>query len=133
MSEIMDAAEVFFILGCYGGVGTGAGVLMHRVLATRGNIGHENMGPASLMAGVFWPIGLWVAIAMYFTGPHLPMRDQREIRNRMNAALKERELLQVEEMEMNTQKARFALEIENDRFHNARMRAINARSLDDDA
>lgn len=132
MSEIMEAVEVFTILSMYGSVGTGAGVLMHRVLASRGNIGHENMGPAALMAGVFWPIGLWVAIAMYFTGPHLPMADQRELRRRSNAALKEVQLLQIEEMEFNAQKARFALELENERFHNARMRAINARSIDDD-
>lgn len=132
MNTLFEALQVLTILGGYGGIGSAAGVLMYRVLISRGNApGSENLGPAALMAGVFWPVGLFVAMSMYFTGPHLSLSDQRHIRRRQNNALKQVQLLQIEEMELNTAKARARLEIEEDQFHRARMRAIEARTWED--
>lgn len=133
MDQLREAMQVLFILGGYGGIGVASGVLMYRVLVTRGNApGSETLGPAALMAGVFWPVGLFIGLAMFYTTPHLAVKDQREIRRRQNKALKSMQLLEVERMEFQADKARALLEVETDMFHRDRMRAINARTIDKD-
>lgn len=129
METFSEFLQVIAILGTYGAAGTTAGLAMYRVLVTRGEVPgqSENLGPAALMAGVFWPIGLWVAIAMYLTGPHLPRRDVRELRKRSNQAMKDRELIKIQMTEHENEVAKAQLELKIDMFHDARMRAIEAR------
>lgn len=123
-----QAIQVLSFLIGYGGLGVVSGVLMYRTLVTRGNApGSENLGPAALMAGVFWPVGLWIALSLYLLSPRLARSDQKDIRRRQNSVLKQIELLEIEKMEHKVEKERRILEISREQFYDNQLRTLKGK------